>query len=202
MDPEAFVDRTKRIIRNRLASEVMNMILEEDAGTSELGPAGTDLVMRAITMTPGKDFHCTVGLNKPIIGIGASSGVYIRWLSEVFGTDVLIAEDSDVGNAVGAITASVSETVEVLVRPLVKMGRSGYEAFSKSGRVRYETIEEAIEDAMVRARVTATEQAARSGAEDVFLTEECDRHEYIRLGGKVLDEAVIRVTATGKPRSF
>ena len=78
MSPEAFIAKARDAIRNKLALELAKVVLTEDSGELDLGKTGMDMVMKSITGTPGKDFHCTLTLDKPIIGIGAPSGVYIR----------------------------------------------------------------------------------------------------------------------------
>ena len=204
MSPEAFIAKARDAIRNKLALELAKVVLTEDSGELDLGKTGMDMVMKSITGTPGKDFHCTLTLDKPIIGIGAPSGVYIRWMAGVFGTDVIIDGDSDVGNAVGAITSSVSESIDILIRPMLMVKAKGeYEAFSKLGRFRYDSIEEAISDQEARAREYVVAAAERSNAENVCVSVDSDRHLYMTLpGGRDLDEVEMRITAAGKPKQF
>ena len=204
MSPEAFIAKARDAIRNKLALELAKVVLTEDSGELDLGKTGMDMVMKSITGTPGKDYHCTLTLDKPIIGIGAPSGVYIRWMAGVFGTDVIIDGDSDVGNAVGAITSSVSESIDILIRPMLMVKAKGeYEAFSKLGRFRYDSIEEAISDQEARAREYVVAAAERSNAENVCVSVDSDRHLYMTLpGGRDLDEVEMRITAAGKPKQF
>lgn len=200
--PEGFVAMSKKAIRDKLSAELMTMLLEESYDSSDLGDAGVGLVSQALSGRSAKDFTCTISLDKPIIGMGASSGVYIRWLSDVFDTDVVINEYADVGNAIGAITATVSETVEILVRPVMKPGVRAFETFSRNGRNRFATIEEAIDDSVRKATDMAVLDAERNNATDITTKVECDRHEYVRIGNRMVDEAIIRVTATGNPSGF
>ena len=204
MSPETFIAKARDAIRNKLALELAKVVLTEDSGELDLGKTGMDMVMKSITGTPGKDFHCTLALDKPIIGIGAPSGVYIRWMAGVFGTDVIIDGDSDVGNAVGAITSSVSESIDILIRPMLMVKAKGeYEAFSKLGRFRYDSIEEAISDQEARAREYVVAAAERSNAENVCVSVDSDRHLYMTLpGGRDLDEVEMCITAAGKPKQF
>lgn len=205
MTPDAFVERAREVIRNRLALELAKVVIAEDSDL-DLGSTGNELVMNAITGRHGKDYGCRITLDKPIVGIGAPSGVYIRWLGPVFGTEVIIDDCSDVGNAVGAITASVSESLEVLIRPIVGvMIEKGarYEAFSKMGRFLYATLEEAVADQGSKASGYVADLVERSNAEGVCVTVDSDRHLYMRMpGGEELDEVVMNVTAAGRPRGF
>ena len=202
--PEEFIEEARRKIREKIAEELMDVLLYEETGCVDLGKSGRDLVRKAITRTPGKNFECKARLNKPIIGIGAPSGVYVRWLKDIFDTDVIIDKDSDVGNAVGAVTASVSETVEVLIRPMLKIkGDSRIEAFSKMGRFWYGSIDEAVEAQKRMAEKFTTAEAEKSHAENVTVSVSIDRHKYMNIPRYVdLDEVVMKVTAAGKPKQF
>ena len=201
---EEFIEEARTKIREKIAGELMEVLLYEETGSVDLGKSGRDLVRKAITRTPGKNFECRARLNKPIIGIGAPSGVYVRWLENIFDTEVIIDKDSDVGNAVGAVTASVSETVEILIRPMLKIkGDSRIEAFSKMGRFWYGSIDEAIESQKKMAEAFTIKEAEKSHAENITISVNIDRHKYMNIPRYVdLDEVVMKVTAAGKPKQF
>ena len=103
MDADEFVGECRKTIRTKLCRELMEALITEDSGEPDLGRTGADLLTKAITCEHARDFGCFFKLDKPIVGIGAPSGVYIRWVGDVLGTDVIVCDDSDVGNAVGAI---------------------------------------------------------------------------------------------------
>ena len=164
----------------------------------DLGRTGADLLTKAITCEHAKDFGCFFKLDKPIIGIGAPSGVYIRWVGDVLGTDVLISEDSDVGNAVGAI-----ESVKFQITPMKAVEGSAYEVFSRFGRAVYTTMDEAVERCTEQGREFVTKAALDNNAECVEVTVDLDRRPYIlNFGSTDLEEAALVVTAAGKPRMF
>ena len=204
LTPEAFVEDACEMIREKLAFELVKVLLSDGTGEVDLGESGMDLVMRSISGTPGSVYRGRILLDRPIVGIGAPSGVYIRWMGEVFGTEVIVNEDADVGNAIGAVTASVAETVEVTIRPMVKFkGDRRVEAFSRMGRFLYGDMDEALEAQTAMAERFAAEAVERSHAEDVAVTSEHDRHKYLTVPGmRDLEEIVLRVTAAGKPRQF
>lgn len=230
MTPEEFIGDAERRIREKLATELVKALMSEATDDVRFGPTGEELVMSAIRGRSDRVLGCSLKVDRPIIGIGAPSGVYIRWMADIFGTDVVIHEDSDVGNAVGAITAVVSETVEVLIRPVFGASTDGvildengermaplpghgskfdvigfgeYQAFSKVGLFTYPTIDEAIADQEARARAYVEAEARRSYVDDVTVKVDTDRHRYVGANSLYdVDEAVITVTAAGKPRQF
>lgn len=230
MTPEEFVEDAKRCIREKLALELVDALMSEGLGDVEFGETGRELVMSAIRGRSDRVLGCSFKIDRPIIGIGAPSGVYIRWMADIFGTDVVIDGDSDVGNAIGAITSMVSETLEVLIRP--QFGASGentsfdkngnrmaplpshgskfevrgfgqYQAFSKMGMFTYTSIEEAIADQETKAREYVLNEARRSYVDDAEITVDVDRHRYAEsISMYDMDEVILRVTASGRPKQF
>ena len=179
--------------------------MSEEVGSYNLTPAGEDMLMKAIRHKPGKDFNCMIKVNKPIIGIGAPAGVYIRWVGEVFDTDVYVTEDSDVGNAIGAITSSVSESISFLLRPeLSGEEDSAFEVFSKLGNFKYENLQTALSESERLGREAVIASVESSGAEDISVSVDRDDHKYAIGAGEssVLMEIRLTVTAAGKPKQF
>ncbi len=203
MDVDDFVDECRKAIRTKLCWELMHALISEDSGEPELGRTGTDLLMKAITGEHARDFRCMFRLDRPIVGIGAPSGVYIRWVGEMLGTEVVIAEDSDVGNAVGAVSASVSESVRFRIGPMKPVEGTVYEAFSRFGRSVFTTMDEALAACEAQGREFVVRAAEDNNAECVAVTVDVDRSPYIlNTGSTDLEEATLTVTAAGKPRMF
>lgn len=201
---EDFVRSAKSAIRNKLCMELMTALITEDTGEPDLGTSGRDLLMKAITGGHGKDFGCSIRLDKPIIGIGAPSGVYMRWVGDALGTETVIPEDSDVGNAMGAICSSISESIKFVIRPMIPMRDDArYEVFSKLGREWFLTEEDAIKSCESKGREYVTDLALRNDADVVDVTMDVSRKSYIyipEMGN--LDEITMVINAAGKPKMF
>lgn len=206
MDVDTFISICKEKIRNKLCMELLKELFMEEARSDKLGPAGEDLAMKAITHQHGRDFGCTIQVDKPIIGIGAPAGVYIRWVGEVFNTEVIVDEDADVGNAIGAVTSSVSESIHILVKPETIGGgdETTYEAFSKMGNFKYKSLEEALAASEEMGRKYVTEAISKSGAVDVSISVDKDEKRFAFGTGidTSLMEIDMTVTAAGKPKQF
>ena len=126
--------------------------------------------------------------------------IHIRNLSKTY-----VTEDSDVGNAIGAITSSVSESVSFLLRPeLAGEKDCKFEVFSKLGNFKYENLEEALAESERLGREEVIAAVESSGAEDVTVSVDRDDHMYAIGAGEssVLMEIRLTVTAAGKPRQF
>ncbi len=202
--PEEFVTLAKAKIKEKLCVELMKVLFNEE-GVREIGPDGYNLLAKSITHRDGMDFGCRIKVNKPIIGIGAPSQVYISWVGEAFDAQVVIHENSDVGNAVGAIATSVSESIELLIKPrMLGSNEAGFEVFSKLGNTVAETLEDAIRMAEEQGRKYVMDEIEKDGASDV--TVDVEKFEktfgYGNSTSTALMELHLRVTAAGKPVPF
>lgn len=109
------------------------------------------------------------------------------------------------GNAVGAIASSISESIEFLIRPEVTGDDDGkFEAFSRLGNFKYGTKAEALEDCEARGRAFVEGSASESGASDIYVDVDVDERRYDSnmLDSTALMEIRMTVTAAGKPRQF
>lgn len=204
VSPERFIAAARKAIRNKLCMELMNDLINENSGEPDLGRSGRELLLDAVSGVRCKDFTCSVKLDKPIVGIGASAGVYIRWVGEALGTEVVVLEDSDVGNAIGAICSSVSESIKYVIRPMIPMRENAaYETFSKLGRAWFRNLDEAVCACEKEARGHVAESVSSNDADVVDIVVDMDRRPYACIPDLgVLDEVTMVVTATGKPRMF
>ena len=204
MDETSFLNECKAAIRLKLCTELIKELLMEETGSMNLGVAGEDLLKKAVGCEQQGEYSCNIRINKPIVGIGAPVQAYIPQVGEAFATEVLIHPDSDVGNAVGAITSSVSETLTILIRPNTLGSEDSFTEFSKLGRFEFDSLDAALEHAKTIASEAATATAISNGAEDVRVT--CERKDreftYGDTGQRCLMEVVLTVMAAGRPRQF
>jgi hypothetical protein len=135
--------------------------------------------------------------------------VYIRWVGEAFNTPVLIHEYSGVGNAIGAITSSISEVLEILIKPeTIGATESKVEVFSKMGNEKYDSMEEALKRAEEDGRRYVQEAIDKSDAEDISISVETDRSTFKYGNSKdygednPLVEIHMTIRAAGKPKQF
>jgi N-methylhydantoinase A/oxoprolinase/acetone carboxylase beta subunit len=137
----------------------------------------------------------SIRLRQPIIGIGAPAGIFLPDVAQALHTELILPDNHDVANAVGAIAGSVMVEEELLIYP--KLSRSGLEVlgyFVQASDERFEC--EELGDAMARARTMSKERALgaaiRSGADNPQVSV-----EELTDG---LDTYRIRAKAIGNPR--
>ena len=147
-------------------------------------------------------------MNKPLIGIGAPVAAWFPQVASKFDTELLLPRYSEIGNAVGAVTGSIIETIDILLKPSV--GENALDdpsciLFASFGRMEFGKLSEAELYAVNEGGRYVTERARKAGAEHVELRSE-KLEKKVSLGegydGRVLIETIITVTAVGKPRQF
>ena len=201
MGLESFLKAARIAIRNRISRCLMEALISEEFGDLTFDDLSRKLLNKAINNAQCKDFFLNIGLNKPIIGIGAPSAVYMDWVADALGGDLLISADSDVGNAIGAVCASVSESIKYVIRPILpRRMDAAYETFSKLGRRWFMSLEEAETACREEGRAYVTEQAIRNNAELVDVSFESTRTVFAYVKEEPLYEVTLIVTAAGKPR--
>ncbi|MCE5297170.1 MAG: hydantoinase/oxoprolinase family protein [Euryarchaeota archaeon] len=207
-DPAQFCKDVRAAVIYKLCMELIKKLVYEETGKLPTCDVCQNTFDKTITHKAGLDYSVSLKLHKKIIGIGAPVGAYLPAVAERFETHLLLPEHSEVGNAVGAITGSIMETVEVLIRP--KPGVSAMDnppctLHSSFEKREFETLDEAVAYAEKWVRTSAKELALQAGADEVELVVEKD--DKIGHLGKSWGEGIrleTRVTATaiGKPRLF
>lgn len=189
---QLIVDRLTR----QSAEVILSAALAED-GLADVEPAKSVLIDRALRRQAGIA-RFGLSLDRPLIGLGASAGVYYPAIAEMLASDFAVPGDADVANAVGAVVGQVRSSVAVTVSS-PEEGLFIITGGGDSERVIDE--ERALDAARHRATELARTRAEASGAIDVvlLLKEELDAPEI--EGRRRLVEARITATATGRPRT-
>ena len=208
MSPEEFIAMAKDEVIVKLTQELLKKLFFEETGAMNMDTISRDLMDKAISGKEGMDIGCSIRLNKPIIGIGAPVAAYFPGVAERFNAELLLPEHSEVGNAIGAITGSVVESVEILIKP-----RSGGDAddppcsvFSLLGKFEFEKMSDAITEMIAKGKAYVTERAQKAGADYVDAKVDINEKKYELGTGfddkSVLLETEVIVTAVGKPKQF
>ena len=176
-DPAHFCKDVRAAVIYKLCMELIKKLVYEETGKLPTCDVCQNTFDKTITHKAGLDYSVSLKLHKKIIGIGAPVGAYLPAVAERFGTHLLLPEHSEVGNAVGAITGSIMETVEVLIRP--KPGVSAMDnppctLHSPFEKRDFDTLDEAVAYAEKWVRTSAKELALQAGADEVELLVEKD----------------------------
>jgi N-methylhydantoinase A/oxoprolinase/acetone carboxylase beta subunit len=208
MELHHFCAAVKKAVIYKISIELLHKLVYEETGKVARCDVCNDIFDKFITHNSGIDYSVRLTLHKPIIGIGAPVGAYLPAVAENFGTELILPENSEVGNAVGAITGSILESVEVLIRPrpgVAAMENPPCTLHSSVEKKEFPSVTEASTYAIEWATRVARTRALEAGADEVEVIVDKDEkigHLGKTWGSGILLESRIIVSAVGKPRLF
>ena len=208
MSVKDFIELGKSKVIDKLAEVLLRKLFYEETNTFAVDVLGKDLMDKAITWAEGLDYNCRIKLNKPVIGIGAPVAAWYPYVVKKFEADLLLPEHSEVGNAIGAVTGSIVESVDILLKPFSGQNALDDPAcilFAPYGRLEFEKLSEGERYAAEETSKYVKERARTAGAEHVEVRiEKVEKKVGLGRGydGRILLEVILTVTAVGKPRQF
>ncbi|MEM7669873.1 MAG: hydantoinase/oxoprolinase family protein, partial [Pseudomonadota bacterium] len=139
-----------------------------------------------------------IGLDVPLIALGASAPTYYPDVAKLLHAEALIPEHADVANAIGAVVGGVRISLNgAISQPQVGVFRAHLPAGPRDF-----TDEIAAETALTEElSATARASADEAGAAEVELHRAIERREATVEGHRTLVETIITITANGRPRT-
>jgi hypothetical protein len=190
-----------RLIKSSVIETVAKNILEklilDQTGHSlyPIPPAWDYFFHQFLFQDESAELQGKIKLSLPLIAIGAPVGFFIPAVGEILNTRCVIPDHAAVGNAVGASVASVCQTVEVYVQPIIYgTETAAYLVHSQRGKEEVSSFGEAVALAERLAVAIARDMVILSEAEPA--TEKLTYQE-IELG--ILSEMTVRATVSGNP---
>ena len=140
-----------------------------------------------------QDFSVKVGLNYPIVAIGAPVKSYLPAVGKLLNSKVIIPEHSEVANAVGAAVGKVNERVTAIIKP-------GFKVHAPWGCEIYMEIEDARHSILTRGKESAIENARRAGVFNPEIVVNHDTSSCETDFGKVFLSEIFEIVASGYPQ--
>jgi len=221
----AFCETVVRQFSQRVATEVVNKVLEDEAGRPdwEHEPAGRALLTRALNGRPStaplrgsaqdaplgsaaqdassSELGCTLTLRRPLVAIGAPVAAYLPQAAAVLHTELVIPPHSDVANAVGAVSGSIIQRVQIVLNPLDGDGVVRVHGLP-GGPADFRGLEAAVRHAELVMQGHVAGLATEAGAEHVELSqmrEDLWAPVKGRGGEQVFLGSTLTFTAAGRP---
>jgi N-methylhydantoinase A/oxoprolinase/acetone carboxylase beta subunit len=138
-----------------------------------------------------------VGLNLPVIGLGASAPSYYGAVGDRLNTLMILPEHAGVANAIGAVVGQISMRKS---GQITSAGEGRYRVHFLDGPKDYNNLENALNELEAQLGAQAEHDARKSGAEGVRLHVEREIRNATVEGKNVFVEAEIRAVASGRPR--
>jgi len=113
------------------------------------------------------------------------------------GAELVIPENADVANAIGAITSEVMVRERAVIRPGELVN---YVVYSRGGRDEYQDLESAVQRAKEATASLALERARRCGAVPNGVRHQVhERRAFNGHGDPMLVEVIVEAITAGKP---
>jgi N-methylhydantoinase A/oxoprolinase/acetone carboxylase beta subunit len=138
-----------------------------------------------------------VGLNMPIIGLGASARSYYPAVGKQLSTKMILPEHGGVANAIGAVAGRVSVTLRGTI---TSPSEGSFRVHFEDGPQDFISEDKAVAALDGYLTLRAIEQAKFAGAGDIELTRNHDITASEVESRRIFIEATLSVTAAGRPR--
>ncbi|MDR6264819.1 hydantoinase/oxoprolinase family protein [Roseobacter sp. N2S] len=138
-----------------------------------------------------------VGLNLPVIGLGASAHSYYGAVGERLSTRMILPEHAGVANAIGAVVGQVSMRKSGLI---TSAGENRYRVHFHDGPEDFTELDTALNALETHLSSAALADAKASGAEGIRVRTENTMRNASVEGRNVFVEAEITAIASGRPR--
>ena len=199
-EPRALADKVFELAVTRIGQELIKKGIS-DTGAELNGDQALRSLTKAVAGDGGlKDFDIKARPKYPIVGVGAPAHILVKPLEDRMDGEVIITDNYDVGNAVGAVLSQISESILVKVYPkelkyvVVAPGASP---------MLYSTVESARGAAVSYAEYNVREKMKRHDAVDVRVRTQVEESKFCDGYGqemKFINWINVRAVATGRPR--
>ena len=186
-------------IKHQLTRQSGDVILEtcmaEDGLTLDIG--AKNLISRSLDRKDGF-VKFAIELDRPLVGLGASAGVYYPAIGERLATQCNVPEHADVANAIGAVAGEVRVTKTVTITS--SDGGSSFQFMSGDKLEHMANEEAAIARAKDELKSELSIMAQEAGAQEPVFESNITLHAPTIDGSRHFVEAVIFMSATGRPK--
>jgi N-methylhydantoinase A/oxoprolinase/acetone carboxylase beta subunit len=193
-------DLIMELTTTRIGEEIVKKAIIDQGGDLPESSGFEKLLRASIGVPELRDVDVKVKPKVPIVGIGAPAHIFVKPLESRMDCTVVIPENFDVGNAVGAVLSQVSEAIKVRVYPK----DFKYIVFGPGASpMEYSSLESALSSAKSYAEYYVKERMKTAQATDIKVKLDVDEHRFCDGYGqemKFTNWVDVTATATGKPK--
>lgn len=154
------------------------------------------LTLRGLAVHRGT-VRAEIGLNVPVIGLGASAPTWYAPLGARLGTKMILPDHAGVANAIGAVVGQVTQRLSATV---TTPAEGQFIAHLSVGNQTFSSAVAALDAVEAALAAEARTRALAAGAAEVVLSVNRDLRETEIEGRRVFIEATVTVSASGRPR--
>ncbi|WP_028306663.1 hydantoinase/oxoprolinase family protein [Desulfitibacter alkalitolerans] len=191
-------DFMKAIIK-KLAMTILQTLVKTEGYKPLDDTKGSNIFLDKILGQGKNVFTCQVAIPIPVVAIGAPVNSYLPEVSKMLNCPLIIPDNAEVANAVGAATGKVIETIRCLIKP---GGEGGYIVHLPWERKGFIDLDDACSYGMEEALKHAEINAKKAGAGEIEIFSE-RKDVYGKIAANWADEVYVEtrmvVTAIGRP---
>lgn len=193
---EAVIDAAYEAIIDSLTYAVLESALSFEGGPAKTVDTlkGDYMIKKMFSVNRDDLIHTSMKLSIPIVGIGAPVQAYLPGVAERLKARLIIPDNADVANAVGAATGKVMERVEMTIDPSLE----GYFLYSQWERKLFADIATARDYALEEAAKQASLLAEKAGAVHYEVIKNC-RDIYANGETGIHVKTIVEATVIGRP---
>jgi N-methylhydantoinase A/oxoprolinase/acetone carboxylase beta subunit len=189
-------------IIDQLTSQTVDCLLEAAFDEDAICDDAPEVLARHALTKAGLARHrgilaLSVQLAVPVIGLGASAPSYYGAVGERLGCPMILPEYAGVANAIGAVVGQISQRA---TGQITSPSEGRFTLHLPDGLQNYSDRDQALEAMEAYLTADADARARASGAEDIHLSVTRDIRAADVEGSSMFIEAVLTVTASGRPR--
>jgi N-methylhydantoinase A/oxoprolinase/acetone carboxylase beta subunit len=168
---EAFIERARDIMTNRIAAEVIQFLSGKTLSDPAIFDKNKSDLARWLfeeSLKPA-DSHLgsSIVLKDLLVGIGAPAKAFLPQVAAALGTQILLPDHYDVANAVGTVVGNIIIRQAGEVSPIVDgTVVTGYFVRAANHQKKYESFEEALSCARQQLVDMVTAEAINAGAKE------------------------------------
>jgi N-methylhydantoinase A/oxoprolinase/acetone carboxylase beta subunit len=202
LTPASVCERVVAEVSNRVTTELVSKVLSDEVALPnwQHEPSATALLARAMGSVSGSHLDCRLALRQPVVAVGAPVEAYLPRTAQQLDTELVIPENADVANAVGAVAGSVVQRLRALIRPMD--AEALFRLHAPDGVYDLTNLEEAVAYAEKTIRPQVEAMARGAGAVHVEVqVERVDRTSPLKVewGQELYVETELTFTAVGRP---
>ena len=194
-------------IIDQLTAQTVDCLLEAAFAEDDLAHSAREalppekLARHPLTLA-GLDQHrgvlaLSVKLAVPVIGLGASAHSYYGAVGKRLGCAMILPEHAGVANAIGAVVGQISQRA---TGQITSPSEGRFTLHLADGLQQFSDRDAALAAMEAHLTAEASSRARQSGAEDLRITVTRDIRAAEVEGMSMFIEAVVSVTAAGRPR--
>lgn len=197
-DLEKLTVQLLNLVTESLATELLKSSVFGEFSPEELTDSPVYLHIRDTFLGHKKaDYSMQVKFRHPIIGIGAPAAYFLPKAGKLLEAHVLVPENADVANALGAITSHILVRRSLTIRPT---DTGGFVVEGIVGTPAFKTIAAAEEWAIAHLRANILEDAKKAGTKkEVIEIDIDDRLVFLTDGNSLFLERTVSGYLKGNP---